>query len=431
MKKLLLIILVSSAFTSHAQTPDSASLKAAAYFKEAQKAAKNQKIWSKALYGPMFFVDPQSRAMWANTPDSAGTLKPDGEVYKGTLPKDIIIANTSVHWQGKNWSMILWPLPEDHDERLNLMMHESFHRIQESLGLPANSPTIKHLNTMQGRIYFLLELQALKAALNKPVNQRKADLENALLFREKRHLLFPETFENERVLEMNEGLAEYTGVILGRGKDSIEVHLNEVINGAVAFKSLIRSMAYITGPVYGYLLYQAAPNWTSKVTKDSSFPELVETWYHIKPPSGDINTQVEKIMDQYNGKSIIASETIKEEEHKKKLNNYVDIFTKKPILTITAVKMNVGFNPSNLFDLGDYGTVYPTAEVRDSWGEMEVTADSGGMLMKDWKVITLPITDEPALDSTSISGKGWKLTLNPGWKVIKSDASHYTLIKGN
>lgn len=429
MKKLLLIILALYTSASFAQIADSSSLKAAAYFKEAQEAAKNQKIWSKPLYGPMFFVNPQTREMWANTPDSAGKLKPDGGVYKGTLPDDIIIANTSIHWQGKNWSMILWPLPKAHDERLNLMLHESFHRIQESLGLPANSPTIKHLNTMNGRIYFLLELQALKAALNKPVNQRKTDLESALLFREKRHFLFPETFGDERVLEMNEGLAEFTGVILGRQKDSLMEHLNEVINGAVAFKSLIRSMAYITGPVYGYLLYQAEPNWTSKVTKESSFPALIEEWYHISAPSGDINAQVEKITNKYDGKSIIASETAKEEEHRKRLSNYIDVFTKKPILTITAVSMNIGFNPSNMFDLGDYGTVYPTAEVKDSWGELEVTGDSGGMLMKDWKVLYLPVDSEMALDNTSIEGKGWKLTLKAGWKVIKTDVLHYVVVK--
>jgi hypothetical protein len=280
---------------------------------------------------------------------------------------------------------------------------------------------------MNGRIYFLLELQALKAALDKPVDQRKADLTSALLFREKRHLLFPKTFDNERILEMNEGLAEYTGVMLGRSKDDIKPHLDSVINGVVAYKTLIRSMAYITGPVYGYLLYQAAPKWTSTVTSGTGFAALIEKYYHIIPPAGDISAEVSRLTDNYNGQSIIASETAKEADHEKQVNTYVDLFTKQPILTIHSESMRIGFNPNNLFDLGDYGTVYPTATVTDSWGEVEVS--EGGMLMKDWKVIYLPVPGDLNLNDTSINGKGWKLTLKTGWKIVKSDPLHFTLEK--
>ncbi len=153
----------------HAQVIDTPGRLAAAYFKEAEVAAKNQKLWPVKLYGPMMFVNEQSRIVYANMPDSAGILRPAGEIYKGVLPKDVMVANTAINWAGRLWSVILWPLPQNHDERLNLVMHESFHRVQEQLGLPAHSPTADHLGTMDGRIYFLLELQALKAALSKPV----------------------------------------------------------------------------------------------------------------------------------------------------------------------------------------------------------------------------------------------------------------------
>ena len=84
----------------HAQKIDTPGRLATAYFKEAEFAAKKQKLWSVNLYGPMLFVDQQSRITYANTPDSAGILKQDGEIYKGLLPKEVMVANTAVNWQG-------------------------------------------------------------------------------------------------------------------------------------------------------------------------------------------------------------------------------------------------------------------------------------------------------------------------------------------
>ena len=410
----------------HAQVIDTSGRLAAAYFKEAEAAARNQNLWPAKLYGPLLFVDVQSRLTYANMPDSAGILQPDGEIYKGILPKDVMVANTAIHWDGRLWSVVLWPLPQDRDERLNLVMHESFHRIQEQLELPAHSPTADHLSTMYGRIYFLLELQALKAALSKPLDQRNADLKSALLFRAKRRELFPQSFNNERLLEMNEGLAEYTGVMLGRSKGSIKQHLNNVISYAASHESLIRSFPYITGPVYGYLLYEKNPEWTLKVDSNSSFPNLIGANYHINLPEKLLEKKVASRINQYDGKAIVASEKLKEEDHQKMISEYVTLFTKQPILTIKLIKMNIGFNPNNLFDLGEYGTVYPTAQIKDTWGQLIVSIN--GVLMKDWSVITLSASDGISINGRAIEGKGWKIMLNPGWDMVKNDSLHFGLI---
>lgn len=106
---------------------------------------------------------------------------------------------------------------------------------------------------------------------------------------------------------------------------------------------------------------------------------------------------------------------------------YIDLFTKKPILTINAVNMNIGFNPNNLFDLGDLGTVYPTAEVKDAWGAVEVTEN--GMLMKDWQVIYLPVDEKSEVNGTNIHGNGWDLALRPGWKIENDGRHNYKIVK--
>ena len=424
MKKRWLSLLIGlSTLTGYAQTENVVAL---AGFKEVREVADNQTLWPKDLYGPMLFVDPQSRRAWANRPDSAGILKPDGGVYTGVLPNDVLIANTAIDWQGRIWSVVLWPLPEDRQERLSLLLHESFHRIQRTLGLPAKDPTVDHLSTMDGRVYFLLELQALKAALGKPVSQRQTDLTNALLFRAKRAQLFPETFQNERVLEMNEGLAEFTGVLLGRQRDSINSYLRDLIDQAGTRQSLIRSAAYLTGPVYGYLLYQIDPRWTYGLAANASFPQLIATHYQLAKTQELTASAITAAIDAYQGKVIIQSERLKENERQELVRHYVDLFTKQPVLTVELVKMTINFNPNTLFNLEAYGTVYPTARIKDRWGELEV--EGAGMLMKDWKSVSVPVSSERLPTDGIIQGKGWKLTLNKGWTVQKQDAQHYAVL---
>jgi len=429
MKKIIILLSCCLGYTCQAQTVDTTSRLAASYFKEVQVASQHQHIWNETLYGPMILVEPRSRVAYANVADSAGILKPDGGIFKGILPKELIIANTSLIWEGKMWSVVMWPLPANHNERLNLMVHESFHRIQNKLALNQRSPTSDHLGSMYGRIYFLLEMEALTAALGKPIDQRGEDLTNALLFREKRHELFPSTFANERTLEMNEGLAEYTGVIIGRQKDSIRQYLFHIVDTLGNRKSFIRASAYVSGPMYGYLLYEKSPGWTLKVDSNSDFPVLISQYYQISLPKDTTGKSIATLEKQYNGDAIIASETIKEKKRLEMADKYIDLFTQKPVLTITLIKMNIGFNPSILFDLGEYGTVYPIAEVRDKWGQVKVSAP--GMLMKNWQVITLPVSEGIKQTGQLIEGYGWKLQLNENWQLTKTDALHYQLVNKN
>jgi len=92
--------------------------------------------------------------------------------------------------------------------------------------------------------------------------------------------LFPKTFANERMPEMNEGLAEYTGASLGRS--DLRPHLYAQIDTAANRKSLIRSFAYLTGPIYGLLLHEKARHWTQQIDSNADFPELISRYYQVK-----------------------------------------------------------------------------------------------------------------------------------------------------
>lgn len=426
MKKILVAIMSIFGLAVQAQTIDSAARLASTYFKEAEAGAGTHQVWPVPLYGPMLFVDLSTRVAYANMPDSAGALKPAGDIYEGILPNDVLIANTTIVWGGRKWAVMLWPLPTDRDDRVNLMLHESFHRIQQQLGLPMQNPTVGHLGTMNGRIYFMLELRALEAALKKHVDQRAKDLENALIFREKRRELFPSTFGAERELELGEGLPEYTGMILGRSEEHILPHLYATIDTAENRKSLIRAAAYITGPVYGYLLYQKSPAWTLKVDSNSDLPALIAHYYHILIPKKVTDAQIVKLEKEYHADDMIATEKLKEEKRLQLVAQYTDFFIKQPALTITLSKMHINFNPNTLFDLGGYGTVYPTAEIRDEWGHLTVTAT--GMLMKDWHVVTLSAAGITS-NGNELAGNGWKIILNDGWKLRENSTGHFELVK--
>jgi hypothetical protein len=120
----------------------------------------------------------------------------------------------------------------------------------------------------------------------------------------------------------------------------------------------------------------------------------------------------------------VVIEKQREEKRLQQFKMYSELFTQKPVLTLTLAKMNVGFDPRNLFDLGPYGTVYPTAQVKDDWGQLEVSGT--GMLMKDWYIVTLS-AEGMQVTANQISGNGWKLALNAGWKLVRQDARHYVL----
>ncbi|MBN2665830.1 MAG: hypothetical protein JXR67_04925 [Bacteroidales bacterium] len=81
----------------------------------------------------------------------------------GKLPENINIANTAFDWNGKRWTIVALPLPEEKEELLNLLIHESYHRIQPDQGFVSlNEIQSIHLDSKNGRIYLKLEFEAYK-----------------------------------------------------------------------------------------------------------------------------------------------------------------------------------------------------------------------------------------------------------------------------
>ncbi|MGI8580906.1 MAG: hypothetical protein ACR2KX_01835, partial [Chitinophagaceae bacterium] len=331
------------------------------YFKEIKVATKkNQQLWGKDLYGALLFVNPVSRQLYSNAPDSADILKTDNKIYSGVLPNNVNIANTSLHWNGKDWAMIMLPLPTNKQDRINLLAHELFHKAQPSSGFSLFNTENNHLDQKDGRMYLRLELNALKKAVrSSTIKEINTHLTNALTFRKYRYSIYPKADTTENLLELNEGIAEYTGeIISGRNKEPAIAHFEKSIDNFLSNPTFVRSFPYQTIPVYGYLLHNSNKDWNKQITIKTNLTNYFINAFNLSLPY-DLKKTVEIISSQYDGQKIFKEETARETKTKQLIAEYKNKFIEQPHFEIQFEKMNVSFNPGNIMPIEDKGTFYP------------------------------------------------------------------------
>lgn len=369
-------------------------------------------LWGHSLCGPMLLVDPTDRAVVANQADAGGVLKPSGGVFVGSLPASALIANTRVGWSGTQWSEIMWPLPAETSRRHVMLAHEMFHRIQPALGMINHEGDNGHLDTLEGRYLLQLEWRALAQALRAPTTAaRKAAIAEALAFRQERYRLFPQAAANERALESNEAIAEYTGVRLGldtpQARRDYAVHDLAVFVDAPTF---VRSFAYATGPAYGLLLDEADPAWRTRLGSDGRLDQLLASAWHLPDAApGSIGAR-EKV---YDDGSLRRHEVELDHKRRAQLAALKAKLVDGPVLILPLHHTGYQFNPQTLKPLGDLGTVFPTARVTDDWGSLTVEDDA--LLNQDAKRGTV---SAKGLDLAHARGAGWQLELKPGWVIV-------------
>ena len=398
------------------------------YFQEIKTATQqNTRLWNKDLYGGILLVEPKTRQLYSNEEDAKNSLTKQGNIYVGQLPDNINMANTSLMWNGKNWAMIMLPLSENKNDRINLLAHELFHKAQSALGFTQSNKESNHLDQKDGRIYLRLELEALtKAVLSDSKKEQKEHLTNALIFRKYRHTLFPESSTTENQLELNEGLAEYTGfMISGRNKVQTKEHFVKTTNAFLKNPTYVRSFAYSTIPVYGYLLSQKDKYWNQKIKGNTNLTDFFIQDFGIKIPA-HLKASVDKIANNYNGATIFSEEEIRDEKIKKLIAEYKSKLIEQPHLEIKFEKMNVSFDPRNIIPIEDKGTVYPTIRVTDNWGILEVT--KGALMSPNWDKIS--VSSPVKINDELIEGEGWTIKINKAYTVKKDEKSNnYNLTK--
>ena len=420
----LLSMLVQSSAAQVFSTPEQAY---ASYFEEVRVAERQSfDLWNRDMYGPILLVNPSTRQVYSNFPDGGGALGRDGDVYTGHLPEDINIANTKVHWNGRDWAMVMLPLPDNKQDRINLLAHELFHVTQPALGFRGYSPDNEQLDEKDGRIYLRLELEALRQALEATsISEIKRHVADALTFREYRYQLYPGARATENLLELNEGMAEYTGaMIAGRDKNEALYHFEKSINDFVRYPTYVRSFAYVTTPTYGYLLSSIDKYWNKDISAQTNLTDYFIRAFGVSVPT-DLKGAVAQLEDQYDGEAIVTEETAREDARRQLLSRYTSEFVEKPHFILKFESMKISFDPRNLVPLGNNGTVYPTIRVTDNWGILNVA--NGALMSPKWDMITVSMPTK--IDGGNISGDGWTLTLDGRYTLVHDNMGNYRLAR--
>jgi hypothetical protein len=419
---------------AHAAGPDSLDktspidvAQAQEMFREAGalSAADGGRLWGKVLYGPILLVDPETRALVANEADTQGVLHKEHDVYVGTLPKGVGVADTPTEWSGKRWTMLRWPLQPDTLGRHVTLAHEMFHRIQPAVGVPMHDALCPHLDTVEGRIWLQLEWRALAAALAAHGAAQTAAVRDALAFRAQRHQRFPGSADLEAAQELAEGIPEYTGTVIGTPDANAARwraigRLSDPEGGSLfVFQyqsmSFVRAFAYVSGPAYGLLLDQRLPGWRKQVNADTDLSVLLGRTV----PSQSAAEAVQRA-GLYGESAIRLSENDRAAKKEAERAHYRALLVDGPTFRLQFVgHYNFQFSPGSLISLDTAGVVYPTFHVTADWGILDVK--EGVLVPQSIDSATLAAPAE--LAGGHIRGQGWSLELTPGWHLVPSGAS--------
>lgn len=407
------------------------SKKAEEYFAEAEAICARDagELWGVSLCGPMMFADRAMRMVAANQADKEGRLKKDGAVYVGRLTPEINISNTAVEWAGVKWTMVMWPLSQNPVGRARLMMHEQFHRVQDGIGLPALSPANAHLDSVEGRVWMQLEWRALREALLGEGEGKEAAAADALLFRAVRQWGNATAAREERALEMNEGMAEYTGVKLrGTGDEETRKYMAQRLKDAEKQESFSRSFAYEMGPAYGLLLDATGTRWRAGLTSETDLGGLLAKAMEIEL-DGDLRAITQQRVGRYDGAALRAAEEERAKERARAIGELRAKFVDGPVLVMQpGAKFSFSFDPYGAVTLEGVGTVYRELRVTDEWGALEVT--KGALLRRNEIGFTGVVVAAPGeVVGRVIQGDGWKLELAEGWEIAKGERKGDFVVK--
>jgi hypothetical protein len=367
-------------------------------------------LWGASLCGPLLIVDANSRQVWATQRDNLGvlTLAAAGGGWIGMLPQGVPVANTTVEWAGVRWIMVVGPLPDDATTRRVLVAHESWHRVQTSIGFPMQDTVAAHLESERGRYLMRLEMRALSTAMLSSGRARRNAAKDAIAFRMARHAAFPDASAAETALDRNEGLASYTGVYLGAGSQS-HLYTARTLTAADEQQALARSYAYATGPAYGLLLDDLVPSWRTSLASWAP-ADLLAGPLRVQPLS---SRALSRQAERYGGELIGSQERARAGTQRRVIAD-LQVRFRGARLELPLGQMQFEFDPSQVTPIEGLGTVYQRLVVRDVWGELRAT--EGALISPTFSLLTAA---DPSPAGTS--GPGWTLSLNPAYLITVPD----------
>lgn len=399
--------------------------KAVSYFKNIEEFCNRDsgKLWGTNLYGPLMFIDRQSRKILANEPDKESLLKFKEGIYTGIYPREKIINNFAVIFGGELFGMAPIPAEEDNFRIVTRAIHALFHRYQHSIGISNEYFNVVNMDEKEARIWLKLEWKALRKAITSEGDVQKLAIRDALIFRGSNRESFPDLKEQGNRFESNEGMATFTYLILlTRSQKEYETRLFEYLDRIYSFQSYARSYGSVHGALYATLLYRKGFDFKSLKTDNADLGALVKDLYNIQLP--EVCRDVAgSISINYNITDIYNEEDLRLKDIMERLDNQVSVFTSKPVVLLELESPSFDFEPEDVQYLDTLGTLYHTMRVSDNWGKLTVDK-TGCLVSNNYKYLRITAKGLK-IDKNHISGDGWQIIINNGWEIRESDENYY------
>ncbi|HAM10412.1 MAG: hypothetical protein A2X05_18130 [Bacteroidetes bacterium GWE2_41_25] len=399
--------------------------KALLYFKKVEEICNldNGRLWGKNLYGPLMFIDRETRRIISNSPDEEGFLKYNNGIYTGVYPRYLLISNSPLHFGGVLFAMA--PLPSEEDEfRITARaVHSLFHRFQEMNGLSSSGYNTNNMDEKQARLWIKLEWKALRKAITSEGNERNLAIRDALIFRGANRELYQNDANDENHFENYEGLATFTYTLLGTSTcEEYRTKLFENLDRIYAMQSYARSYGFIHGALYATLLHESGFNFTMINSPNFDLGKAVKELYSIDLPEF-CRDVAGSIALNYDIPIINEEEEKRLADIRESVNKQISLFTEKPVVYFALESPYFDFEPENLQSFDTLGTIYNSIRVSDNWGKL--TVDKGGCLVSNnFKRLRITAKGFKA-ERNRISGDGWNLILNDGWEMIVVGPNYY------
>jgi hypothetical protein len=381
------------------------------FFNEAQALCERDggRLWGVSICAPMVIGDARTRTYATSQPS------PDAP-----RPNLIGLLNGPIQWGDTMWAAMTWETISGWPPRTSAetFLHESFHIVQLSKGIaapdrgrlaPGMRSENEHLDAVDGRYWLRLEWRALARALRESGEARSRAVSDALAFRHARLARYPEHVVSEYIIDINEGLASYTGVVLAApSTEDANARALELLAGAEEGESYVRTFAYHSGPAYGLLLDAAAPGWPRRMRAGDEPAELLMRALGVQPVEDAAAAAL-----RYGGAELRDAEERRDRERQARIVELRRRFVDGPVLVMPGGGSGLS-NSLGAVVIPDVGTVYFHAyRMRGPWGVLE--AEDGVLVSSDGRTRRLPA---PVVrDDGTVTGDGWTVTPAPGWVV--------------
>lgn len=165
----------------------------------------------------------------------------------------------------------------------------------------------------------------------------------------------------------------------------------------------VRSFAYVSGPLYGYLLDRTGPEWRRSVEKDSDLGALLAHRANLGVPSP---AEAVALADGWGGRALAIAEDQRERARAAERAEWKATLIDGPVLVIDlSTVTSHTFDPRKVHALGQGQIVYQGRTLVAPWGKLVV---EGGAILEDRAT---------ARAFVSLTKRDWALQLEPGWAL--------------